>query len=101
MYCTGGIRCEKSTALLKSRGFDEVYHLRGGILKYLESVAEPDSLFEGECFVFDERVSVNHQLQPGSYDMCRACGHPVSNLDKQSDAYIEGQACPHCASTGN
>jgi UPF0176 protein len=96
MYCTGGIRCEKSTALLKSRGFDEVYHLHGGILKYLEDVPEDDSLFDGECFVFDERVSVDHNLQRGRYDMCRACGHPVSEQDKQSDAFTKGVCCPHC-----
>lgn len=96
MYCTGGIRCEKSTALLKARGFDNVYHLHGGILKYLEDVDESDSLFEGECFVFDERVSVNHQLEPGSYAMCQACGHPVSDADKQDSRYADGVSCPHC-----
>lgn len=99
MFCTGGIRCEKSTALLKARGFDEVYHLHGGILKYLETVPESDSLFDGECFVFDERVSVTHELKPGSYDMCRGCGHPVSDDDKQSTAFVPGVACPHCAAS--
>ncbi len=96
MYCTGGIRCEKSTAYLKQQGFDEVYHLRGGILKYLEEVPEEDSLWAGECFVFDERVAVDHQLKPGQYDQCHACRHPISVADKQSDSYVVGVSCPHC-----
>ncbi|HBJ29721.1 MAG TPA: hypothetical protein DDZ08_17750, partial [Cobetia sp.] len=73
MFCTGGIRCEKSTAYLKEQGFDEVYHLKGGILKYLEEVPEEETLWQGECFVFDERVTVDHQLRPGQYDQCHAC----------------------------
>ncbi|MGV0035423.1 MAG: rhodanese-related sulfurtransferase [Candidatus Azotimanducaceae bacterium WSBS_2022_MAG_OTU7] len=96
MFCTGGIRCEKSTAFLKSRGFDEVYHLEGGILKYLEEVPEEESLWQGECFVFDDRVTVDHDLRPGSYDQCHACRMPISDTDKQSNAYVKGVSCPHC-----
>ncbi len=96
MFCTGGIRCEKSTAFLKQQGFDEVYHLKGGILKYLEQVSEPDSLWEGECFVFDERVTVNHRLEPGQYAQCHACRMPVSDADRQSEHYEAGVSCPHC-----
>ncbi|MFT4719911.1 MAG: UPF0176 protein [Candidatus Azotimanducaceae bacterium] len=96
MFCTGGIRCEKSTAYLKSQGFDEVYHLEGGILNYLETIPAEQSLWEGECFVFDNRVTVNHQLQKGHYDQCHACRMPIDDLDKLSDAYIEGISCPHC-----
>ena len=96
MYCTGGIRCEKSTAYLKEQGFEEVYHLQGGILKYLETVAEADSMWEGECFVFDNRVSINHQLEKGSYDQCHACRLPVTEEDKDSNKYIQGVSCPAC-----
>lgn len=96
MFCTGGIRCEKSTSYVKSLGFDEVYHLKGGILKYLEEVPPEQSLWEGECFVFDNRVAVNHALKPGQYDQCYGCRHPVSEADKASDKYIAGVACPHC-----
>jgi len=96
MFCTGGIRCEKSTAYLKERGFDEVYHLRGGILKYLEDVPKEDSLWRGECFVFDNRVAVNHDLEKGQYDQCHGCRHPITEKDKQSDLYLEGVACPRC-----
>ena len=96
MFCTGGIRCEKSTALLKSKGFDDVYHLQGGILKYLEEVPEQNSLWQGECFVFDQRVSVGHGLQPGPYDQCHACRHPISQEDQQQKAFIVGISCPHC-----
>ena len=96
MYCTGGIRCEKSTALMRQYGFDEVFHLKGGILKYFEDVAEKDSLWQGECFVFDERVAVNHQLERGRYDMCHACRMPLSEQDKTSKAYQPGISCPHC-----
>ncbi|MBL6689759.1 MAG: rhodanese-related sulfurtransferase [Pseudomonadales bacterium] len=96
MFCTGGIRCEKSTAYLKSQGFDEVYHLKGGILRYLEEVPEDESLWHGECFVFDERVTVNHQLEPGHYDQCHACRMPINETDKQSNAYVKGVSCPHC-----
>lgn len=99
MFCTGGIRCEKSTAYLKEQGFAEVYHLEGGILKYLEEVPEPDSLWQGECYVFDNRVSVNHQLERGQYDLCHGCRLPVSAEDKQSEQYQEGISCPHCYAT--
>ena len=96
MFCTGGIRCEKSTAYLKEQGFDEVYHLEGGILKYLETVPETDSKWRGECFVFDERVSVRHDLTPGSYDMCHACKRPITDEDKAEAVYVPGVSCPYC-----
>lgn len=96
MFCTGGIRCEKSTAYLREQGFEEVYHLKGGILKYLEEVPEDQSLWQGECFVFDERVTVDHQLQPGSYDQCHACRRPITDEDKQTEFYVPGASCPRC-----
>ena len=96
MYCTGGIRCEKSTAYLRELGFDHVYHLKGGILNYLEQVPENESLWQGECFVFDNRVSVNHALEKGSYDQCHACRRPISEEDKQSARYRPGVSCPAC-----
>ncbi|NOQ94350.1 MAG: rhodanese-related sulfurtransferase [Methylophaga sp.] len=96
MYCTGGIRCEKSTAYMKEQGFEEVYHLEGGILKYLEEVPEEETLWEGECYVFDERITVNHQLEKGVYDQCNACRLPITEEDKQSEHYIHGVSCPHC-----
>ena len=96
MFCTGGIRCEKSTAFLKEQGFDEVYHLKGGILKYLEEVTATETLWEGECFVFDERVTVNLQLEKGNYDQCNACRLPITEVDKASDKYQQGVSCPHC-----
>ena len=96
MFCTGGIRCEKSTAYLKEQGFDEVYHLEGGILKYLEEVPEAESLWQGECFVFDNRVSVNHALEKGSYDQCHACRLPITEDDKASEEYLPGVSCPAC-----
>jgi UPF0176 protein len=96
MFCTGGIRCEKSTAYLRSQGFDEVYHLQGGILKYLETIPAEQSLWEGECFVFDERVSVGHGLVPGNYEFCRACRHPLSPEERQSPLFEQGISCPHC-----
>lgn len=99
MFCTGGIRCEKSTAYLKQQGFDEVYHLEGGILKYLEEVPEEESLWRGECFVFDNRVSVNHALEKGSYDQCHACRLPITDEDKASDKYQPGVSCPACYDT--
>ena len=98
MYCTGGIRCEKSTAYLKKLGFDEVYHLKGGILKYFEDVPSNDSLWQGECFVFDNRVSVDHSLQKGTYELCNACRHPLSEDDITSSSYQTGISCPHCIS---
>jgi UPF0176 protein len=96
MFCTGGIRCEKSTAFLKSEGIDEVYHLDGGILKYLETVPEPESLWEGECFVFDQRVSVGHGLSLGRYGQCHACRIPLSQEDQASEHYVPGVSCPAC-----
>jgi len=96
MFCTGGIRCEKSTAYLRQQGFEEVYHLRGGILKYLEEIPEAESRWHGECFVFDNRVSVNHALQKGNYDQCHACRMPITEHDKQSDRYQPGVSCPAC-----
>ncbi|HUH58822.1 MAG TPA: rhodanese-related sulfurtransferase [Candidimonas sp.] len=96
MFCTGGIRCEKSTAYMRTLGFDEVYHLEGGILKYLETVAPDQSRWDGECFVFDERVSVKHGLETGKYEFCRACRLPLSAEDKQSEHFVEGVSCPHC-----
>ena len=96
MFCTGGIRCEKSTAFLKEQGFDEVYHLKGGILKYLEEVPPEETLWEGECFVFDERVTVNLQLEKGNYDQCNACRLPITQEDKISKKYEQGVSCPHC-----
>ena len=99
MFCTGGIRCEKSTAYLKEQGFDEVYHLEGGILQYLEDVPKEESLWEGDCFVFDNRVAVDHDLQKSSYDQCYACRLPITEEDKQSEKYESGVSCPHCYGT--
>ena len=97
MFCTGGIRCEKSTAFLKAEGIDSVFHLQGGILKYLETVPAEDSLWQGECFVFDERVTVGHGLAPGTYALCHACNQPVSAEDQASPLYVPGESCPACA----
>ena len=99
MFCTGGIRCEKSTALMRQYGFDEVYHLKGGILKYFEEVPVEESLWDGECFVFDSRVSVDHALNKGAYDLCFACRMPVSEADMDDDRYLPGLSCPHCFDT--
>jgi len=96
MFCTGGIRCEKSTAYLLQQGFDNVHHLQGGILRYLEEMPEQGSSWQGECFVFDQRVSVNHQLEPGSYSLCHACGLPLSPADRELASYREGVSCLHC-----
>ena len=96
MYCTGGIRCEKSTAFLAAEGVEEVYHLKGGILKYLETVPEELSMWRGECFVFDQRVSVGHGLAPGTHALCFACRRPVSMADAASPLYEEGASCPAC-----
>jgi UPF0176 protein len=96
MFCTGGIRCEKATAYVKQLGFDEVYHLQGGILKYLEDVPADQSKWQGECFVFDERVSVGHGLMPGPYALCYACRMPISDADMQSEYYRKGISCPRC-----
>ncbi len=96
MFCTGGIRCEKSTAYLLQQGFEHVHHLQGGILRYLEEMPEQGSSWNGECYVFDQRVSVNHRLEPGSYSLCHACGLPLSPADREHGAYREGVSCPHC-----
>ncbi|WP_438982911.1 oxygen-dependent tRNA uridine(34) hydroxylase TrhO [Vulcanococcus sp.] len=96
MFCTGGIRCEKSTAYLLQQGFDNVHHLQGGILRYLEEMPEQGSSWQGECFVFDQRVSVNHQLEPGRYSLCHACGLPLSPADRELASYREGVSCLHC-----
>lgn len=99
MYCTGGIRCEKSTAFLKSEGIEDVFHLEGGILKYLETVPEPESLWRGECFVFDERVAVGHGLTEGTHTLCRGCRMPVSAEGRTSPHYVEGVSCDRCHDT--
>ena len=96
MFCTGGIRCEKSTAYLRQLGFENVYHLEGGILKYLETVAPEDSRWQGDCFVFDERVSVGHGLQPGDHQLCRSCRRPLDAADRASPLFVEGVSCAHC-----
>ncbi|WP_434763484.1 rhodanese-related sulfurtransferase [Vibrio fortis] len=96
MFCTGGIRCEKSTAYMKEQGFEEVYHLEGGILKYLEEVPEEESMWEGDCYVFDGRVAVNHQLEKSGYDVCNACRLPITEEDKQSADFEKGVSCPKC-----
>lgn len=96
MFCTGGIRCEKATSLMLEKGFDEVYHLQGGILKYLEKVSEQESLWDGECFVFDQRVAVTHGLREGQYDQCFACRHPLSPDELASVHYSKGISCPYC-----
>ncbi len=96
MFCTGGIRCEKATAYLKEQGFEEVYHLEGGILKYLEEVPSEESLWRGECFVFDNRVAVDHNLDKGQYDQCHGCRHPITEDDKRAPEYMPGVSCPRC-----
>jgi UPF0176 protein len=96
MFCTGGIRCEKASSYMKQQGFEEVYHLQGGILKYLETVPKEQSMWEGECFVFDQRVAVKHGLEVGDYDQCYACRMPLSPEELKSDKYTPGISCPHC-----
>jgi UPF0176 protein len=96
MFCTGGIRCEKSTAFLKSEGIEEVYHLEGGILKYLETVPAGESLWEGECFVFDQRVAVGHGLEAGTHSLCHGCRKPVNAAERTSPLYVAGVSCPAC-----
>ena len=96
MFCTGGIRCEKATAYLQQQGFAGVHHLQGGILRYLEDVPEEGSSWRGECFVFDQRVAVNHRLEPGEHSLCHACGLPLSPADRQLPSYVEGVSCRHC-----
>lgn len=96
MFCTGGIRCEKSTSLLVSMGFEDVWHLQGGILNYLEKTPVEQTRWDGECFVFDSRVSVDHDLEKGSYDQCYACRFPIDDAQKASDLYVPGVSCPRC-----
>lgn len=96
LFCTGGIRCEKASSFMLSQGFQEVYHLKGGILKYLEEVPQQESLWQGECFVFDQRVAVAQGLSPGTHEMCQSCGHPISESDKASSKYELGISCPDC-----
>ena len=96
MFCTGGIRCEKATSLMLEKGFKDVYHLKGGILKYLENIPKEESLWEGECFVFDERVTVDKELQPGEYYQCFGCRRPLTELDLQSEHYRKGVSCHKC-----
>ena len=96
MYCTGGIRCEKASAYMKSEGFKEIYHLKGGILKYLEEIDPTETLWEGECFVFDDRVSLKHGLEEGAYELCYGCQEPLSEQDRESRFYEEGVTCPKC-----
>ena len=96
MFCTGGIRCEKASIFLKRKGFKNVYQLKGGIINYLKKVKKKESLWKGECFVFDNRVSIKHGLQIGSYSMCSGCRKPISSKDKKSKKYEEGVSCPNC-----
>ena len=96
MFCTGGIRCEKASAFMKNEGFENVYHLKGGILKYLEETETQNSLWQGECFVFDDRVSVKHDLSEGSYDLCHGCRMPITEQDKLSSHYVKGVSCSNC-----
>jgi UPF0176 protein len=96
MFCTGGIRCEKATAYLRSLGWRDVFHLKGGILKYLEEMPEAESRWQGECFVFDERVSVGHGLREGEAELCRACRRPLSATDRRSPRYRRGISCAYC-----
>jgi UPF0176 protein len=96
MFCTGGIRCEKASSYMMSKGFNEVYHLEGGILKYLEEVKPENSLWTGQCFVFDQRVAIKHGLEVGDYDQCYACRYPLSAGDIKSEKYTPGISCPQC-----
>lgn len=96
MFCTGGIRCEKATSYLKGRGIEDVFHLKGGILQYLENIPESDSRWHGECFVFDGRVSVKHDLRLGDYELCHACRSPVSAAGRMSANFVSGMSCDHC-----
>jgi len=96
LFCTGGIRCEKATAYLQQQGFEGVHHLQGGILRYLEEIPEQRSRWRGECYVFDQRVAVNHRLEPGQHSLCHACGLPLSPADRALPSYVEGVSCRHC-----
>ena len=99
MFCTGGIRCEKATSYMKNEGFKNVYHLKGGILKYLENTDIENSLWQGECFVFDDRVSVKQDLTQGDYDLCHGCRMPITEQDKLSNTYVKGVSCSHCVTS--
>jgi len=96
MFCTGGIRCEKASSYMLAEGYDEVYHLKGGILQYLEDIPEEESLWDGECYVFDHRVSLGHGLKQGTYDYCFGCGFPINATDKAHDSFEEGICCARC-----
>ena len=96
MFCTGGIRCEKASSLMRVNGFKNIYHLQGGILNYFKKVDAKDSLWRGECFVFDDRVALNHNLEVGSYDMCHGCRMPITQADKLEPEYERGVSCPNC-----
>jgi UPF0176 protein len=96
MFCTGGIRCEKASSFMLEQGFEQVYHLQGGILKYLEKIAPAESLWDGECFVFDQRISVGHGLIVGDYEQCHGCRYPVSPEERKSMQFVKGISCPHC-----
>ena len=96
IFCTGGIRCEKASSYLREKGFDNVYQLKGGILNYLKNIDKKESLWKGECYVFDNRISVKHKLKPGTYSMCSGCRKPVSLKEKKSKKYVEGISCPKC-----
>lgn len=99
MFCTGGIRCEKASSYMKSKGYDEVFHLKGGILKYLETIDQAQSKWNGDCFVFDQRVAVKHGLKESEYDQCFACRYPITEDDKKSPSYVKGISCPRCHDT--
>lgn len=99
MFCTGGIRCEKASSYMLGEGFAEVFHLKGGILKYLETVPQEETKWQGDCFVFDNRVTVRHDLSEGDFDLCHACREPVSAADRESAHYVAGISCPHCWNT--
>ena len=96
MFCTGGVRCEKTSVYLKNKGFKNIYQLNGGILNYLKKTTKKDSLWKGECFVFDNRISLKHGLKVGSYFMCSGCRKPISPKEKKSKKYEEGVSCPKC-----
>ena len=99
MFCTGGIRCEKASSYMMTKGFEEVYHLKGGILKYLENIPKEESLWDGDCFVFDRRVAVGHNLEESPYDLCYGCRYPITEEDRESEAFEKGVSCPHCIDT--
>ena len=101
MFCTGGIRCEKASSYLLKKGFKEVFHLKGGVLNYLKNISKSQSLWQGECFVFDERVAVKHKLEKGNYKMCKGCGYPLLNKSDLFDCSEKNNSCPHCDSSLN